>query len=89
MPIEKHSVIVRGRKTSVSLERPFWDCLKEISEEKNISIAQIVENLANDRSSTNLSSAIRVFVLGSVRSMNSALPVGRDNSVLSGTTATQ
>jgi predicted DNA-binding ribbon-helix-helix protein len=87
MPIEKHSVIVGGRKTSVSLEAPFWNCLKEIADEKNTSVAQIVKQVANERSHANLSSAIRLFVLSSVQSMIGSLPLGRDNAESTSTTA--
>jgi predicted DNA-binding ribbon-helix-helix protein len=35
-PIAKRSIVVAGRKTSVSLEEAFWNGMKEISSLRNI-----------------------------------------------------
>jgi predicted DNA-binding ribbon-helix-helix protein len=66
-PIIKRSVIVSGHKTSISLEDPFWTCLKEIAQAQGASIAQTVTGIDETRQQTNLSSAIRLFVLGHAR----------------------
>ena len=58
----KRSLTLKGHRTSVSLEDPFWDQLKKVSAERNVSIAQVVAEVDKARQ-TNLSSALRVFVL--------------------------
>jgi predicted DNA-binding ribbon-helix-helix protein len=58
----KRSVVVRGKKTSLSLEDVFWDMLKDIARRRGIGIGDIVEEINSDRKSGTLSSAIRVYV---------------------------
>jgi predicted DNA-binding ribbon-helix-helix protein len=66
--IVKRSIIVGGHKTSVSLEDPFWDAVKEIAGLKNLTLAELVDQIDVDRHHGNLSSAIRLFVLDYFRS---------------------
>ena len=63
----KRSIVINGHKTSVSLEQPFWDSLKEIAGQENKSLSNLVASLDTTRANSNLSSAIRVFVLGHYR----------------------
>jgi predicted DNA-binding ribbon-helix-helix protein len=63
-PIIKRSIVVAGHKTSVSLEDPFWDGLKEIGGSQEMTLSEVVGDINALRLSGNLSSAIRVFVLG-------------------------
>lgn len=64
--IEKHSVVLDGHKTSVSLERAFWQALAEIANARRVSLNTLIAEI--DRSRTgNLSSALRVFVLAHFR----------------------
>ena len=63
----KRSIVVSGRKTSVSLEDQFWNSLKEIARERNMTVAELVGAIDADRQHANLSSAIRLFVLGVYR----------------------
>ena len=65
--IRKVSVVVGGHRTSVSLEPAFWEALTEIAMRRGISVNELVTEIDRDRE-TNLSSAIRVFVLGCHRS---------------------
>jgi predicted DNA-binding ribbon-helix-helix protein len=65
--IIKRSVIVSGHKTSISLEEDFWSGLKEIAQANGASVAQTVTEIDTTRQHGNLSSAIRLFVLGHVR----------------------
>jgi predicted DNA-binding ribbon-helix-helix protein len=66
--IIKRSVIVDGRKTSISLEEEFWSGLKEIAQAQGASMAQTVTEIDKSRQAANLSSAIRLFVFDRVRS---------------------
>ena len=63
----KRSIVVSGRKTSVSLEDQFWYSLKEIARERNMTVGELVGAIDADRQHPNLSSAIRLFVLGVYR----------------------
>jgi predicted DNA-binding ribbon-helix-helix protein len=61
--IVKHSTIVAGHKTSVSLEDAFWKGLKEIASERDMTLSELVGKISTERQQGNLSSAIRLFVL--------------------------
>jgi predicted DNA-binding ribbon-helix-helix protein len=64
--VRKRSVIVAGHRTSVSLEPAFWEALREIAQARGQSLNQLIGEIDRHRSG-NLSSAIRVFVLETVR----------------------
>jgi predicted DNA-binding ribbon-helix-helix protein len=62
--ISKRSIVVNGHKTSVSLEDAFWRALREIAGRRNETLSSLVGRIDADRQHGNLSSAIRLFVLG-------------------------
>ena len=66
-PVLKRSVVIAGHKTSVSVEDEFWDSLKEIAVERGMTLAAMIGAIDGDREHANLSSAIRLFVLGFYR----------------------
>jgi putative ABC transport system substrate-binding protein len=66
-PVVKRSVKIPGHKTSVSLEEPFWDALKNIAALKNVSVSDLVSRINKKRSLSNVSSAVRLFVLAHYR----------------------
>ena len=61
--VVKRSVAIAGHRTSVSLEAPFWDALREIARRRGVSVQTLVGEIDSGRGAQNLSSAIRVFVL--------------------------
>ena len=63
-PIVKRSIVIGGHKTSVSLEDAFWRGLKEIARTQRTTLSGMVGEIDKSRSQANLSSAIRLFVLG-------------------------
>jgi predicted DNA-binding ribbon-helix-helix protein len=65
--VSKRSIIIANHKTSVSLEGEFWDSLKEIAAERGMTLGELVATIDGDRQNANLSSAIRLFVLGVYR----------------------
>jgi predicted DNA-binding ribbon-helix-helix protein len=65
--IVKRSIAVAGHRTSVSLEAPFWEALREIAAARGVSVRHLVGEVDAERGRQNLSSALRVFVLGAVR----------------------
>ena len=58
----KKSITIKRHRTSVSLEKEFWDSLSIISKEKNLSIEKLIFNIDIKREAS-LASSIRVFVL--------------------------
>jgi predicted DNA-binding ribbon-helix-helix protein len=63
----KRSVLVAGHKTSVSLEDQFWAALKGIARERDVMLSDLITTIDVHRQHANLSSAIRLFVLGFYR----------------------
>jgi predicted DNA-binding ribbon-helix-helix protein len=63
--VVKRSIVLDGHKTSISLEDAFWAGLKEIAHAQNVPVSVLVSQIDNAREQSNLSSAIRVFVLRS------------------------
>jgi predicted DNA-binding ribbon-helix-helix protein len=60
--IRKHSVMLAGHRTSVSLEDAYWSALKQIAKTDGRSLNDLVAEIDRVREG-NLSSALRVFVL--------------------------
>jgi len=65
--IVKRSIIIAGRNTSVSLEDEFWKAFKEIAYERDLTTSELAATIDAYRQHANLSSAIRLFVLGQYR----------------------
>jgi predicted DNA-binding ribbon-helix-helix protein len=70
--IAKRSIVIDGHKTSVSLEDAFWSTLKDIARERSETISELVAAIDRQRQHGNLSSAIRLFVLGRYRPADKA-----------------
>lgn len=60
--IIKHSISIAGHQTSISLEDEFWSAFKDICEQLERTPADVIKEIDETRSS-NLSSAIRLYVL--------------------------
>ncbi len=65
--IVKRSVSLAGHKTSISLEDAFWNYLKDVAEARGVSVSVVVAEIQAQDRQTNLSSAIRLFVLEHAR----------------------
>jgi len=62
--VRKHSVSIRGHRTSFSIEQPFLDELRKIAETRGMRLAALIAAIDEERPrDANLSSALRVFVL--------------------------
>ena len=61
--VVKRSIIIAGRETSVSLEDAFWKRLREIAHERQMTLSDLVAAIDSQRQHSNLSSALRLFVL--------------------------
>jgi predicted DNA-binding ribbon-helix-helix protein len=59
----KHSVVLAGHKTSISLEDEFWRALKDIASSRRTTLRDLINSIHTDREQGDLSSAIRLFVV--------------------------
>ncbi len=63
----KHSLTIRGHRTSVSLEPEFWQEFRNIATESGLSANELASRIDAGRDAGhNLASSIRVFVLNHV-----------------------
>lgn len=60
----KHSLTLRGHRTSVSLEDPFWQAFRAIAAERGQTLNALAAEIDAGRGEAGLASAIRLFVLG-------------------------
>lgn len=68
---EKHSLTLRGHRTSVSLEPEFWAAFRAIAAERSVPLNQLASEIdAARRAEEGLASAIRVFCLNHYRQRN-------------------
>jgi predicted DNA-binding ribbon-helix-helix protein len=63
----KRSFSIRGHRTSVSLEEPFWQALKEAAARDHLSLAALIARIDESRGDAGLSSAVRVWILMDAR----------------------
>ena len=64
--MKKRSVGIRGHRTSLSLEDPFWDELLLLANESGTSVAGLITEIDKNRQA-GLSSAVRIFVLQTLK----------------------
>ena len=79
MTLRRHSVRIAGHATSISIEDAFWQEIRRAAKEDGISTARLIEAVDRARtadkevgapglkSSPNLSSALRLYVLERLR----------------------
>ena len=58
----KKSITIKKHRTSLSLEKEFWDALKIIAKEQKCTIENLVSRIDSNRE-TSLASSIRVYLL--------------------------
>jgi predicted DNA-binding ribbon-helix-helix protein len=61
--MRKHSLVIAGHRTSISLETAFWEALHELARQKGVSVAALAAEIDQKRGAANLSSALRVHLL--------------------------
>ena len=59
----KRSFTIKGHRTSISIEAPFWDALRQAADEQRTTVASLVAAIDKERGASGLSSAVRVWVL--------------------------
>ena len=65
----KKSISLKKHRTSLSLEKEFWDSLEFIAKKKNCSLQQLISEIDVDRKSS-LASSTRIFILESLKNFN-------------------
>ena len=78
--MQKRSLTIRGHRTSISLEEPFWVALNDIAKARQQSLASLVQMIDNERDS-GLSSAIRVFIPAELRHQLAASTTAKTGQV--------
>ena len=74
--VKKRSIVVGGRKTSISLEDDFWMSLRQIARVRQVTVSDLIASFDAARETSNLSSAIRVFILDHYRALAGQSDVG-------------
>lgn len=70
--IRKHSATLHGHRTSFSLEEPFWLELNAIAAARRMALAELLCEIDDARPpDSNLSSALRVYVLNVLKAGSS------------------
>lgn len=60
----KHSLTLKGHRTSVSLEPEFWDAFRAVAKDKGLALNELAAEIDAQRGlERGLASAIRVYVL--------------------------
>jgi predicted DNA-binding ribbon-helix-helix protein len=65
--IVRRSIVLAGQNTSVSLEEPFWQGLKDIATSRGTTLSDLIGSIDRKRKHDNLSSALRLYVLDHYR----------------------
>ena len=73
----KRSIVINGHKTSVSLEDAFWTDLKKIAQDRQGTLSELVTKIDGAREQSNLSSAIRLFVLRHFRNEDKRMDIAK------------
>ena len=64
----KHSLTLKGHRTSVSLEDTFWRAFRDIATERGVALNVLAAEIDSARDpDVGLASAIRVFVFQTLR----------------------
>ncbi len=61
--MEKRSLSIAGHRTSMALEPEFWTALETMAAERDLSLAALIRDIDERRTTANLSSAARLAVL--------------------------
>ena len=65
----KRSITLKKHRTSLSLEKEFWDSLDLIAKNKNCSLQKLISDIDVKRKSS-LASSTRVYVIENLKKFN-------------------
>ena len=74
----KRSLTIAGHRTSISLEPPFWEALKEVAAAEGLTVTGLVARLDAERTAeggeaSGLSGRVRIYVLRYYRAVSRGL----------------
>ncbi|MGI9403634.1 MAG: ribbon-helix-helix domain-containing protein [Hyphomicrobium sp.] len=72
----KRSFTIKGHRTSISVEAPFWEALCQAAAAERVTLAALVAMIDAERGDAGLSSAVRVWVLEYFRKQAAGSPKG-------------
>jgi len=70
----KRSFAIKGHRTSISMEAPFWEALQQAANLEETSLAGLVASIDTTRGEAGLSSAVRVWILDYFRRRSLSTP---------------
>jgi len=76
----KRSFSIKGHRTSISIEAPFWDALRQAAAQEGMALAALVAQIDANRGEAGLSSAVRVWVLDYFREGTKSAPASEVTS---------
>jgi len=59
----KRSFTIKGHRTSISMEAPFWEALQQAAAHEQSTLAALVATIDQSRGKAGLSSAVRIWLL--------------------------
>ncbi|RDE10196.1 ribbon-helix-helix domain-containing protein [Pelagibacterium lacus] len=62
--MRKRSLTISGHRTSIALEPAFWDALERMAASRGLTVPQLIARIDEERAEPNLSSSLRVAILG-------------------------
>jgi len=68
--VQKRSLTIAGHRTSIALEPEFWTGLEALAQARDLSLTDLIASLDETRTTTNLSSALRIAVLAHYQALN-------------------
>ena len=63
----KHSLTLRGHRTSVSLEDEFWSAFRDLAARRGLAINELAAEIDEARGDIGLASALRLSVLADLQ----------------------
>ena len=75
----KRSFTIKGHRTSISIEAPFWEALHQAAEAKRTTLSALVAAIDKERGQSGLSSAVRVWVLDYFRNQQARAKIDAES----------
>ena len=75
----KRSFTIKGHRTSISIEAPFWEALRQVAEAKRTTLSALVAAIDKERGQSGLSSAVRVWVLDYFRNQQALAKIDAES----------
>ena len=60
---QKHSLTLKGHRTSVSLEPEFWQAFQDLAQARGLSVNQLAAEIDRARDDQGLATAMRLAIL--------------------------